>query len=111
MKDQEMLLLYAAKAAGIELARDHDGRLRNVTGFAPNGNLEAAPVWNPWSDDGDALRLAVAVGLKIEPIPQAGSVWIHKKSGKPVSCLNEVDIMAAARQAIVLAASDVGKRA
>lgn len=57
MTDKELLEL-AARAAGI-------------TGFWVDAGLnigtDAAPViWNPLVDDGDALRLAVYMGLQIE---------------------------------------------
>jgi hypothetical protein len=55
MTDRELLEL-AAKAAGIEVfTGEHDDGLHDVDGFA----------WNPLTNDGDALRLAVRTGMDI----------------------------------------------
>jgi hypothetical protein len=58
MDDRTMLEL-AAKAAGYEYAR-HGGYIV-VDGIPGN--------WNPLTDDGDALRLAVSLGISITPYP------------------------------------------
>ena len=63
MTDRELLEM-AAKAAGLPMceewdcAADGDGILIG----AGNGDLKP---WNPLTDDGDALRLAVAVKLEV----------------------------------------------
>jgi len=78
MTDKEMLEL-AAKAAGIEIGAharfigDHPGLYfhndarNHPMCRKPNtpGNVE----WNPLTDDGDALRLAVKLGLAVVPYP------------------------------------------
>lgn len=103
------LLLYAAKAAGIFIGHSHD-KSGEITedGVVVAGSGEC-DVWNPLTDDGDALRLAVKLGLIIRPVPEAESVWVQDGTQKPVSCRNEVDVMKAARYAIVLVAHDIGK--
>jgi hypothetical protein len=68
--------------------------------------------WNPLTDDGDALRLAVKLGLSIqqgtykvavESIPQEGDEYF----GCTESFNN--DQYAATRRAIVRAAAEIGK--
>ncbi len=60
MEDRELLEL-AARAAGIALhSREIDGSPLLLL-----GNGVAGRVWNPLQDDGDALRLAVALRLTV----------------------------------------------
>lgn len=104
MTDKELLEL-AAKAAGIPLKPD----------FAERYDYYMADklMWNPLTDDGDALRLAVKLGLilgtyahyvtvdllspndRIETI----TVW-HSQTNDPY---------AATRRAIVRAAAEIGR--
>lgn len=65
MNDRE-LLKRAAHAAGIKIVFDPSEQARNVTGAHPSMNLFSAPVWNPLTDDGDALRLAVKLGMFLQ---------------------------------------------
>jgi hypothetical protein len=67
MTDRELLEL-AAKAAGITVLRPN-GVMRNCTGLSYEANIFAAPPWNPLTDDGDALRLAVKLEISITPYP------------------------------------------
>ena len=94
----------AARAAGLVLVLwQPDG-----TPHACYGQDAVSWRWNPLTDDGDALRLAVKLGIRIEPWPSApegiggkverdGDVWlIDGVSG------------AATRRAIVRAAAAAG---
>ena len=63
------LLEDAAKAAGIELKWDMLRIAGKPTQYRarivlPNTNIY--PFWNPLEDDGDALRLAVKLGLELD---------------------------------------------
>lgn len=58
MSDREMLEA-AAKAAGVELMWSR------IADIGPR-NVETGNTWNPLTDDGDALRLAVKLGLLID---------------------------------------------
>jgi len=63
MTDQE-LLEAAAKAAGLPIEFDEG----TCNGWWPNGRTSTGDVdewWNPMTDDGDALRLAVKLRLNI----------------------------------------------
>lgn len=122
MADRELLEL-AAKAAGIKALRDPHGVLRDCTGSDPARNIFACKEWNPLTDDGDALRLAVKLGMAVlhddsaavragwalnqhVPITRDGSgpwywkEWLRDHNGAPY---------AATRRAIVCAAAEIGK--
>ena len=106
MTDQELLEL-AAKAAGI----DFDGH-----SFIKRDRYSAA-VWEPLHDDGDALRLAVKLGMTIA----TGVVSCRVKQRKDaIEELYPVDpnnnhvpsletAMPAVRRAIVNVAAEIGK--
>jgi len=104
MTDRELLEL-AAKAAGI------DGY------FASDFQDERDEYWNALTDDGDALRLAVFIGLSggvclsmffadgLDP-----TVVVRKNGDSPGSMeLVGDDPYAATRRAIVRAAAELGK--
>lgn len=108
MIDRELLEL-AAKAAGIKALRSPEGVLRNCTGFDPVMNIYAAPPWAPLYDDGDALRLAVKLGIRLEfadgwVVANAGGVCAPQFSERTGS-----DAGAATRRAIVRAAAEIGR--
>jgi hypothetical protein len=87
--DRELLEL-AARAAGLRL---------NHQGHPTSGNYYDPPdcEWNPLTDDGDALRLAVKLNL-----------WeAIRMAHRLVS--DTVDIYAATRRAIVRAAAEIGR--
>ena len=107
--DRELLEL-AAKAAEITLARDPHGVYRNVTAFAPEGNVFTAPLWNPLTDDGDALRLVVKLQLPIEFM--AGRLVVVNNASMLHGDARDHggDLCAATRRAIVRAAAEIGKQ-
>lgn len=98
MTDREMLEL-AAKAAGIfDLRFDNKGvAYRNV-------HIE----WNPLESDGDALKLAVKLGLLIDTQYNNG-VGVGSASFEEVWESTAVEPYAATRRAIVRAAAEIGK--
>ena len=96
--DKELLEL-AAKAAGIECLGSIGWRLAN-------GQIQSW--WNPLTDDGDALRLAVKLGLSIEIL--STRMEPHTRvNGKEEE--HRADPYAATRRAIVRAAAEIGKSA
>ncbi len=109
MTDKELLEL-AAKAAGID-----------IEWYAPNvevWDFAQVPDWNPLTDDGDALRLAVKLKLAIHHSFSVGSegafnvvtVWHPKQTSEEGVCIKfECDIYEATRRAIVRAAAEIGK--
>lgn len=118
MKDDRELLELAAKAAGIrpDTSQTNGGPSRN-DGFVIAGNLvldwHNCKVWNPLTDDGDALRLAVKLSIAVYPpdndsndatasAPYPPGEWITEQVG--------ADPYAATRRAIVRAAAEIGRQ-
>ena len=104
MTDHELLEL-AAKAAGINGLWDHEGNC-----FVPQ---EGCIFWNPLTDDGDALRLAVTLGLVVDVGPV--SVSVHKNNGNrdlgfEFYNTGKDDPYATTRRAIVRAAAAIGEQ-
>ena len=88
MTDRQ-LLEDAAKAAGIEYGWQHI--------FSDyEGSTADKWDWNPLTDDGDSLRLAVKLKL-----------WTHSGMGNFSG--NTVDPYAATRRAITRAAAEIGR--
>ena len=103
MNDRELLEL-AAKAAGVNF-------------YTPEGMdtpwcgrgfyLRGCAVWNPLSDDGDALRLAIQLEMDVS-FGLRGAV-IEQSHGKKIQELDDNDPYAATRRAIVRAAAEIGR--
>ena len=96
MTDKELIKL-AAKAAGI--SKQWDGSLVDKE----NPNM----VWNPLTDDGDALRLAVKLRLMVNVCPYIviatdGNIHAEEETGKQSDAK-------ATRRAITRAAAQIGK--
>lgn len=111
MTDRELLEL-AAKAAGVPLEAIGDGKATVWVG----GVNRAFTQWNPLTNDGDALRLAVSLQISIEnECVAAGCVYCTKGgvvfdavySGGDEGRVIDSDF-AAARRAIVIAAAEIG---
>ena len=102
MTDHELLEL-AARAAGVESRKTPSKTL--LARFGVTEWVE----WNPLTDDGDALRLAVKLGLRIEINTQVlGDTLVISEFYDNVECHNS-DPYAATRRAIVKAAAEIGK--
>lgn len=122
MSDRELLEL-AAKAAGIDTS--HKWNADRMEMIPPVISLVAyrdgslmSTGWNPLEDDGDALRLAVALQLTVwnEHISAGAAyctgrddcVYPEVDSGTSEDFLLPEDYVAT-RRAIVLAAAEIGK--
>lgn len=103
MKDDRELLELAAKAAGIARSKWDYEWVRGLCHMVCRSNM-----WNPLTDDGDALRLAKAVGLLIEFRPLAVCVWCGRKQFPSYGGHEGVE-MHHARRAIVRAAAEIGR--
>ena len=113
MTDNELLEL-AAKAAGLGVFWGHpssDCYDHNKLYLEQDKVMYTAREWNPLKNDGDALRLAIKLGISIlsgtykvvcEIIPQedSGNIAVHEQYGS--------DEYAATRRAIVRAAAEIG---
>ena len=95
MSDRELLEL-AAKAAGI------DAHVTEWSSTVEDDEGDYLKPWNPLTDDGDALRLAVKLGLyDLRDLP-------FQESNDPV-WEAVPDPLAATRRAIVRAAAEIGR--
>ena len=108
MTDREMLEA-AAKAAGIVIVRSRlDDPLQRdmlVKNSRRNTGQESG-AWNPLTDDGDALRLAVKLHMRLDLYTGVGAQcgphpWMNQADYK--------DKDAATRRAIVRAAAEIGR--
>ncbi|BAR92358.1 hypothetical protein [Pseudomonas phage PS-1] len=118
MEDRELLEL-AAKAAGMHKLTewsdgiwDHDSPHYGYPALHEAGPGGACGSWNPLTDDGDALRLVVKLGLQVK-------VWLDDKEtgcGKTDApgewgfiYDHKHDAYAKTRRAIVRAAAEIGR--
>lgn len=98
--DDTTLIKKAAMAAGIELGPWQE---RQQSFFRLGDPSGPAHWWNPLTDDGDALRLAVALRMEIQHFALSVRVAGYNDSHE----VNGADPCAATRRAIVSAAADV----
>lgn len=114
MTDRELLEL-AAKAAGYGIHWIEDEQA--FYGYFPSEIRNDDYPWNPLTDDGDALRLAVKLGLLVDT---HDSIYLQEHSSYAsgvtvafgeifIEELLDVDACAATRMAIVRAAAEIGK--
>jgi len=107
MTNRELLEL-AAKAAGMA---DYEYLKVDQGGFecmAFDAGGSESDYWNPLTDDGDALRLAVKLGLAIYPAGNStGCAPEEEETGQHV--MHNGEPYAATRRAIVRAAAEIGK--
>lgn len=114
MNDNKLLEL-AAKAAGY-VVRWYEDTLTHGPTFGIEvepGNPGGFAPWNPLTDDGDALRLAVAVGINVHVDPldeECNPVTVAKDFGL-TACIerHHSDPFAATRRAITRAAAEIGR--
>lgn len=107
--DDRALLELAAKAAGIETAFWNDGQEVHSSGegfILPSNRL-----WNPLTDDGDALRLAVKLALNIDIQHHETEVftWDGVYLASEHVFVHPAHAYEATRLAIVTAAAKLGK--
>ena len=100
MNDRE-LLEAAAKAAGIKVLAGFQAE-RDAAGHGDVGLWASCTTcWNPLTDDGQALRLAVTLDLLHSP-RVAHEIAVERFT-------KNADKLTATRRAIVRAAAEVGK--
>ena len=110
MTDRE-LLEKAAKAAGINLIPYtwNKGTGWDYEGFTLAGAGPDPDEWDPLEDDGDALRLAVKLGIRIATDKHASAEYHNARAYCPEHQMMvepmASDPYAAARRAIVRAAA------
>lgn len=116
MTDRELLEM-AAKAAEIKstgwIKKSHEWFQCDGVGF--NDEYDCQQLWNPLTDDGDALKLAVKLNLRLVHHPVLNQVLVrpyHSNEWEDEAredCENHPDPYAATRRAIVRAAAEIGK--
>ena len=106
-QDDLKLLELAAKAAGYKLANTKDGYPLWIDGQG---------IWNPLTDDGDALRLAVKLELDIRMDVYTDAVCVsnfdielveEKYNDDPYSVTRRAIVRAAAQ--LALSSNEIGK--
>lgn len=106
MTDHELLEL-AARAAGVESRKTPSKTL--LARFGVTEWVE----WNPLTDDGDALRLAVKLNLFVDTYDaEVLAGWVVDKDALSMNTLTQAkdnEPYAATRRAIVRAAAEIGK--
>lgn len=112
MSEDDELLELAAKAAGAERA--------SFNGSPCGWHIDGAiGTWNPLTSDGDALRLAVKLGIEICPdreIAETSTAFMAGRLGYntavswgPLRDGSKDDPMQATRRAIVEAAAQISR--
>jgi hypothetical protein len=103
------ILKKAADAAGITLLDWHD----NWADFGPGYRYideEGMPqCWNPINDDGDAMRLAVTLSMRVVVDIKATFAQSTALNATPWTIMHSGDPRGATRYAIVRAAAEIGK--
>ena len=103
--DRELMEL-AATAVGVAVVRWNDGLEPYSSGLG--FILDSGRLWNPLTDDGDALRLAVKLKMSVSVFDDAVGIGINPDFG-----YREYDIShdknTSTRRAIVRAAAEIGK--
>ena len=105
IEEQRTLLNLAAKAAGYKV--HGSGKLFWIW---KDSNVEWVD-WNPLTDDGDALRLAVKLGIEMLFTKNRVGAGRHSSASAPLAAedRNTDDPYAATRRAIVRAAAEIGR--
>ena len=106
MTDRELLEL-AAKAAGYKW-REDIAKYRNERDIVGLWIIDPTITgWNPLTDDGDAMRLAVKLGMCVEVLSDQKVVFVDALYIIELPLGD--DPYAATRRAIVRAAAEIGK--
>ena len=104
MSNDRELLELAAKAIGCTIRGKADEEYYNLHEADDTHSL-----WNPLTDDGDALRLAVELDLLIMPYPLDMAIRVTRLDQPETIEYYTGDQLAATRRAIVRAAAEIGR--
>lgn len=98
MTDREMLE-FAARAMGYDDAQwDHERQCISTAKLTGSRRF-----WNPITDDGDSLRLAVKMNITVHP------GFVYTPTGRLIDCRDYANRIGATRLAIVRAAAEMGR--
>ncbi|MGA4640579.1 hypothetical protein ACQKC8_12490 [Stutzerimonas stutzeri] len=111
MEDRELLEL-AAKAAGIGGEWSADGC--DDRGQSCGIKIDPNYIWNPLTDDGDALRLAFALGMSVDAGACMIDYAVPDADDEELETLETLEFehggdIANLRRAIVRAAAEIGR--
>lgn len=120
MKTDRELLELAAKAAGLDAAWEewrtaHIGAFKTIKHERHEGLKIDGKSWNPLTDDGDALRLAVKLRMRVSTPTSDTDCEIAGRGDIRVAHVNAysedeiLDNFTATRRAIVRAAAAIGE--
>lgn len=102
--DDDELMERAARAAGLVLLARFDGHY-----VVHDGRSDSAWQWEPLTDDGDALRLAVKLHIDFKAYEKSVRTWVGDPAAQRIiASIEELtgdDPCAATRRAIVRAAA------
>lgn len=106
-KTEQVQFELAAKAAGVSVVFSDDGTCY-LAEMGGNQSFRYRVRWNPRDDDGDALRLAVVLNMRVGvgQVDWAGGDWVGSFS-EPEEIAD--DSCAATRLAIFNTAVDIGE--
>lgn len=109
MTDRELLEL-AARAAGLPVMGEWGSSFGPFVGLCiRKDDCPSGYRWNPLTDDGDALRLAVKLAIEISPCPTHDSVMCEPKGNPDSIITTEALDDYGTRRAIVRAAAEIGR--
>ena len=104
MNNDRELLELAAKAIGCTIRGKADEEYYNLHEADDTHSL-----WNPLTDDGDALRLAVKLEFTVSTWGEDVAIWQGDGDGRETLEPITTDRLASTRRAIVRAASEIGR--
>jgi len=110
--DRELLEL-AANAAGINVIRcrlSDPGCLDMLIANSARNPYQVAGPWNPLTDDGDALRLAVKLLIQVYPDDDNVEVFQFDVGYLDEPVVDDEQRPSATRRAIVRAAAEIGRQ-
>ena len=110
MSDRELLEL-AAKAAGLKIHSRNQAERDELIDPATASLwiVNGSTAWNPLTNDGDALRLAVQLQIDIKQYVNHAVAWFGGGYIGTGRIFYDGDPCAATRRAIVLAAAEIGR--
>ncbi len=112
MNDRELLEL-AARAAGYMINKKFQSERDSIVGHATASLciLSGCTSWNSLEEDRHALRLAVTLGLIVNPDRENQRTLVSNQAGHEYCAIywDKLGEMAATRLAITSAAAEIGK--
>ena len=115
MSDRELLEMAAKAYADPNISQGGENFIRLI-GRDENFGCDVMVQWNPLTNDGDALRLAVRLNLAVVLHPALNQALVRPYHTLDMDrecredCEKHTDHFAATRRAIVRAAAEIGRQ-